>query len=152
LKPCAISLTLLSCSFFCTDSDFCYDPDAEKSENHESGGSSGAAKTLDSRGSEYCDNNKCGECMGDCDSVRRLALFLLVFLIVNKYVLTSLMSQDEQCELGLVCFQRGPNESVPECIGQDRMGKFLLSHQCFLHSVLPFIFLTFRLHFTNLRH
>jgi hypothetical protein len=67
-------------------------------------------------------------------------------------VMLRLIPQDDQCEFGLVCFQRGPNESVPGCIGQDPKGKFLLSRQRFLHSVFPFILLTLPLHFTNLRH
>jgi hypothetical protein len=37
-----------------------------------------------------------GECEGDCDD-------------------------DSQCEPGLICFQRSPNDSVPGCEGSERV-------------------------------
>jgi hypothetical protein len=47
-------------------------------------------------------------------------------------------SQDDQCKGNLICFKRGPNDSVPGCIGHDPTGTCLQSQPLFLHTVVSF--------------
>jgi hypothetical protein len=113
-----------------------------------------AIKKLDRRGRKYCDRKRCGECMGDCDSVRLIGSSLLFCTCQearSHEITAAACSQDDQCEGNLICFQRGPNESVPGCIGRDSSSKSNHAHR-FSTVSFHFSLLTLPHCFINFRH
>jgi hypothetical protein len=75
--------------------------------------------------------------------IRYVAWIIVVVLYVSRSTfsqssLTAAASQDDQCKGNLICFKRGPNDSVPGCIGHDPTGKCMQSQPLFLHIVVYF--------------